>query len=486
MYNFALHKQNISMKNNSRILIIFLIISLFGSILTFKYLIDAIYLEGNFVFNFGILGYLGAFFLLATFILFVVFYVKFLKMQPYGNFVFFVTLPITLLFMGFSYILVFANQNNSQSLQVIRTSLNINQTNDNLYWSLLGGAIIYLMTMFLLFIVIAKPVKHVQKATNRLSYGIVKDKINIGGNKQFKDIEFALNKINQNYKEDAQIIKQTNLEVEKFIPKEFLKFFGVSHILDLDLGNKVQKEVTTMFCDIRDSMAISSSLSLEENFNFINAYLNLISPLIRRYNGFVDKYLGDGIMAVFQKPEHAIECSKAIFSAIADKNFKTKNLPRMKVNISVHTGEVVFGVVGEENRKSLTILSDGVSLAGKLQEINEYFGTFVIFSKRTLNALPYGFGLLYRYIGTLKHEDVKSENFSVFEFLDVYSRVKKEKLLSTKKEFEQAVRFYDEGDFVSAKQIFATILKTIKEDRVAYVYYNLCDEKIKIEKIDNY
>ena len=54
-----------------------------------------------------------------------------------------------------------------------------------------------------------------------------------------------------------------------------------------------------MFCDIRNSMAISSSMSLEENFNFINAILNLISPLIRRYNGFVDKYLGDGIMAVF-------------------------------------------------------------------------------------------------------------------------------------------------------------------------------------------
>lgn len=474
------------MKSANRILVVFLIISLFGAILTFKYFIDGIYLNGAFAFNFNLLAYLGAFFLLSTLVLSTVFYVKFLKMQPYGNFVFFVTLPITLIFMSFSYFLIFANQNNAQDLQFLKVAFRIDQTNDNLYWWLLSGAILYLLFLFFAFNILSRPLKKVQKATNRLSYGIVKDKILIGGNRQFKDIEFALNKINQNYKEDASTIKQTNSEVEKFIPKQFLKFFGVSNILDLDLGNKVQKEVTTMFCDIRDSMSISSSLSLEENFNFINAYLNLISPLIRRYNGFVDKYLGDGIMAVFQKPEHALECSKSIFSAIAGKNFKTKNLPRMKVGISIHTGEVVFGVVGEESRKSLTILSDGVSLAGKLQEINEYFGTFVIFSKRTLNALPYGFSLNYRYIGTLKHDDVKGENFSVFEDIDIYSRIKREKLVYTKKDFEQAVRFYDGGDFASAKSIFASILKNIKEDKVAYIYFNLCDEKLKIEKIDNY
>ena len=63
----------------------------------------------------------------------------------------------------------------------------------------------------------------------------------------------------------------------------------------------------------------------------------------------------------FLKPEHAFECTKAIFSAVSDQNFKAKDKPIMKASVSIHTGEVVFGVIGEENRKSLTILSEGVS-----------------------------------------------------------------------------------------------------------------------------
>ena len=187
-------------------------------------------------------------------------------------------------------------------------------------------------------------------------------------------------------------------------------------------------------------------------------------------------------MAVFQKPEHAIECSKAIFSAIADKNFANKKLPNMKVGISINTSEVAFGVVGEENRKSLTILSDGVSLAGKMQDVNKFFGTYVVFSKRTLNALPYGYLINYRYVGSIKNEQ-PNENFHVFENLDVYLRMKREKLLLTKNAFEKAVRQYDAGDYYDAKTKFEAILKRNKDDKVSYVYFNLCDEKMKLAKV---
>lgn len=469
------------MRKWNRALLVILIICLFGAILTFKDFLTGIYYNGNFVFNFSFLSYLGAVFFVLTLILGIIFYVKLLRLQSFGNFIFFVTLPITLIFMAFTYFLLIVPSQNNQNLNLVVVALNLNENANNVYWWLLALAIGYLIIMFFSFLFLTMPLKKVQKATSRLSDGIVNGLVVIGGTKQFQDIEYSLNRINENYKEQAKELKETNLEVEKFIPKQFLKYFGANNILDLQLGKQVQKEVTTMFCDIRNSMAISSSMSLEENFNFINAYLNLISPLIRRYNGFVDKYLGDGIMAVFQKPEHAIESSKAIFSAIADKNFASKKLPNMKVGISINTAEVAFGVVREENRKSLTILSDGVSLAGKMQEVNKFFGTYVVFSKRTLNALPYGYLINYRYVGSIKNED-PNENFYVFEDIDVYLRMKKEKLISQKNLFEQAVRLYDSGDYFNAKTKFENILKKNKDDKVCYVYYNLCDEKIKLEK----
>lgn len=463
------------MKTFTKISLILFIIFAFGSILTFKFLWNAIFLDGKFILNFDFMSYMALVFFVLSLFFGIYLYVRFLRAQNFNNMLFLVTVPVTLLFVSAGYILLNINNYQQQTLVAIRAVLRVSQNNsNNLLWLLLI-TLLYFLILFFLFNFICRPIKKVEKAVYRLSDGRVKDKIVVGGTRQFREIEFALNKINENYIQKETVIKQTNSEYEKFIPKQFLKFFGKNNILELELGNQVQKEVTTMFCDIRNSTTLSSSLSLEENFNFINSYLNLISPLIRKFGGFVDKYLGDGILAVFSKPEHAIECSKAIFLAISDKNFKQNKLPDMKVGISINTGEVIFGVVGEEARKSLTIISDSVNFASKMEEINKYFGTYVIFSKRTLNALPSSAEISYRYIGCMK---CKQESIHVFECLDIYSKLKKEKLMLKKSLFESAVRAFEENEIEKAKNLFASLLKAVKEDKVSYIYYNMCLEKL--------
>lgn len=141
----------------------------------------------------------------------------------------------------------------------------------------------------------------------------------------------------------------------------------------------------------------------------------------------------------------------------------------------MHSDGVLFGVTGDEKHKSLTVMKSQMELENKLQDINRFFCTFAIFSAPTLHQLPYGFPLKYRYIGRLK----EPFNMPVFENLEVYLRIKQEKLLSVKNDFEQAVGFYEGGDYAKAKNIFAQILKKIKEDRVSYVYFNLSDERLK-------
>lgn len=472
------------MRNSNRILTILFIIFAFGCVLTFKYLLEGLFLAGEFYFSFSALSYLGAFFLLGTIVVATIFYVKFLKLQNFASSLFFVLLPINLMLMFIVFSVVFLSSTQQQgSLELVKLALGIQSSNsENTYLIMAVVACIYLGISFLVYFSMSKPVRNVEKITRRLGDGIVNGQIEVGKSKQFKNIEHSLVKINENYKRDAKVLKDTNEEVEKFVPKQFLKFFGAKNILDLQLGNSVQKEVTTLFCDINNSFKISASLSLEENFHFINAYLNLISPLIRRYNGFVDKYLGDGIMAVFLKPEHAFECTRAIFSAVEDLNFKSKDKPTMRANITIHTGEVVFGVLGEENRKSLTILSEGVSFASKLRDVNKFFQTKAVFSKRTLNSLPYGYGINYRYIGSFKNEESGADFYSVFELLDLYKRVKREKILKHKNAFEEASRLYSDGDFERAKKLFEVVVKQNEEDQVAQVYLKTCDEKLKLEE----
>ncbi|MDD2445268.1 MAG: adenylate/guanylate cyclase domain-containing protein [Clostridia bacterium] len=465
------------MKTSTKIWIVIFIISLVLSLLLGGAVSQGIILENGISFNFSVLGYVGLIFVIINFISSNILFFRFLTAQPFSRLLFFITVPVT----AFSAIICFylINLNTIQNPQVeyVRQVLNVSPTNNNNYLWLAIIVIAYLLILFISFKFACKPIKKVEDAVRRLSNGRVPGEIQIGGSKQFSEIENGLNKINVNYKEKENLIKKTNLEYEKYIPKQFLKFLGKSSILELELGNQVQREVTTMFVDIHHSTQTSTTLSLEENFNYINSYLNVVSPIIRKFNGFVDKYLGDGILAVFAKPENALECSVSIVKAVDIKNKSMKNLPNLEVGISINTGEVVFGIVGEEERKSPTIISDAVNFASKMNDFNKYFGSKIIFSKRTLNSLKIDYPLSYRYVGTLSFEDDK-EFVSLFESLDHHERKKRDKMENDKTQFEQAVRFFNLGKCHQAKEIFQTILKNTRGDKVAYMYYNRCEQDV--------
>ena len=467
------------MKKSTKVWLIVFIISFVGSLLLFSSVSRGIVIGGSIYLNFDATGYVGLVFMTISTVSGSVLYFKFIKSQNFTRMLFFLTVPLTLTFAVAIYLVSDINSFNGTQIDTLRQVLNVTPSNNiNYVWAILL-TIVYLILLFLTFSYACKPIKKIEKAVSRLSDGEIKDEIQIGGNKQFEGIEHGLNKINDVYKEKENLIKKTNLEYEKYVPKQFLKFLGKNSILELELGNQVQKEVTTMFCDIRNSTATSSTLSLEDNFNYINSYLKVVSPLVRKHGGFVDKYLGDGILAVFMKAENAMECAVQIVKAIEQKNKSSVATPSMDVGISLNTGEVVFGVVGEEERKSPTIISDTVNLASKMENINKFFHTKIIFSKRTLNSLRNEYPLSYRFIGTLTLED--KDYLSMFECLDSYDKKTREKLESVKVTFEQGVRYYNLGKYHNAKENFQIVLKRAREDKVAYMYYNKCEQKISGE-----
>ena len=88
-----------------------------------------------------------------------------------------------------------------------------------------------------------------------------------------------------------------------FVPKQLLEYLGKDSILDVKLGDQVSINMSILFADIRSFTTISEKMSPEENFKFVNSYLNNIGPLIRKNNGYIDKFMGDGVMALFKSSE---------------------------------------------------------------------------------------------------------------------------------------------------------------------------------------
>ena len=403
-------------------------------------------------------------------------YTRFLKSQKFSALLFFSVVPLTVTFATAMYFLATIYNYNNETVTFVRQILQISETNYNNFLWIVVLTIVYLLLVFILFRVITRPLRKLEQAIERLSDGNIAGRIEIGGTKQFKNMEYALNKINDNYKRKENIIKATNLEYEKYIPKQFIKYLGKKSVLDLVVGTQVKKEVTTLFCDIRNSTQVSTTLSLEENFSYINSYLNIVSPIIKKYNGFIDKYLGDGVMAVFTRSRQAYDCAHAIIKAVNEKNIQNVSMPNLEVGVALNTGDVVFGVVGDDNRKSITIISDIVNITAKIGEINKMFGSLITFSKSTLNDISASAIINYRYIGNLKHND--KEYTSIFESLDAYPRGKREKLIKNKVAFEQAVRAYVNGKFDIAQKGFEEVYKKEKDDKVCYTFYNKASSKI--------
>lgn len=216
-------------------------------------------------------------------------------------------------------------------------------------------------------------------------------------------------------------------------------------------------------------------MTLEERFNFLNSYIHVISPLIRKFGGFIDKYTDDGILAVFGQAENVLDCAHAITRAINVKNRQNKSLPNVEQRISIMTGEVIFGIVGEEERKLPSIISDVLKNLDKLDEICRVMSAKVVFTKSVLDDLPLSYKFLYRYIGKFNNED---QEILAFEDIDVLPRDITSRLIQSKSEFERGIIVYESGDYKEASALFASALKTCPNDKGCYVYFNRCQEKL--------
>jgi len=118
-------------------------------------------------------------------------------------------------------------------------------------------------------------------------------------------------------------LNQINANCDRFIPPKLLQILGYTNLGEAQLGDCVQRDMTIMFADIRSFTTLSEKMSPQENFDFINNYFKKVVPTIRQHNGFVDKYIGDAIMAVFpEKAEEALDAAIEMQKQIAIYNGK--------------------------------------------------------------------------------------------------------------------------------------------------------------------
>ena len=278
----------------------------------------------------------------------------------------------------------------------------------------------------------------------------------------------------------TQELFQLNQAFSRFVPRQFLQLLDKKSIIDVQLGDSVQQEMSVLFSDIRSFTTLSESMTPQENFNFINAYLSRMEPAIIENQGFIDKYIGDAIMALFSgEADNALKAGIAMLQHLSNYNqhrIKSGYMP-IRIGIGINTGSLMLGTVGGQYRMDGTVISDAVNLASRLESLTKEYEVSLLISHHTLARLQNPTQYSIRLIEKLKVKG-KSKAVAIFEVLDGEPPNVRETKLATKTRFEEGLFLYYNHKFRDAVQRFQEVLSFNPKDKIAQIYIKRCKQKI--------
>ncbi len=176
----------------------------------------------------------------------------------------------------------------------------------------------------------------------------------------------------------------------KYLSQDIMKNV-VQNIDDIKLGGK-RANVTVLFADIRGFTSMSEKMTAEEVSKILNEYFTEIEPIITRYNGVINKFIGDAVMAIFGEPiqdinhpVNAVKCAYAMLKKVDELRDKWifEGKPKIEIGIGINTGEAFVGNIGSEKRLEYTVIGDTVNLASRIESYNKVYHTNFLISSST-------------------------------------------------------------------------------------------------------
>ena len=209
----------------------------------------------------------------------------------------------------------------------------------------------------------------------------------------------------------------------KYMSQDVMKRI-VMHIDNLELGGK-KATVTVLFADIRGFTSMSEKMTAQEVSEILNEYFTEMEPIITKYNGIINKFIGDAVMAIFGEPiqdknhaQNAVKCGYEMLQKVKELQNKwaKEGKPKIEIGIGINTGEVFVGNIGSINRMEYTVIGDTVNLASRLESYNKVYKTKMLISSSTYENSK-------NLIDTIKISDVeirgKAHKMNIYEVLKV-------------------------------------------------------------------
>ncbi|MBF0288152.1 MAG: adenylate/guanylate cyclase domain-containing protein [SAR324 cluster bacterium] len=361
---------------------------------------------------------------------------------------------------------------------------------------IIANSIIKTLALWIIFVwmghrLLSRPLGILTTATKHLNYDNLENfeiDIKISGKNELKVLEEAFKSMieklmhaQQKLKDYAQKLEGINTAYSRFVPHRFLDLLEQHSITDVKLGDHVEKEMSILFSDIRSFTTMSEGMKPEENFKFLNSYLEQMEPIVTKHQGFIDKYIGDAIMALFSTADDAVRAAITMMEVLQtynDGRGKAGYAP-IRIGIGVNTGLMMLGTVGGHDRMEGTVISDSVNLAARIEGLTKVYGSSLLISEHTFDKLQDPSQYANRFIDRVKVKG-KAQAVKIYEIIHTDQPDVRDKKLSMFETFEKAWNLYQSKQFKEAEVLFHQCVEGNPEDQVAHIYVKRCQHYQKM------
>lgn len=260
----------------------------------------------------------------------------------------------------------------------------------------------------------------------------------------------------------------------RFVPNQFLLALNRQRITEVALGDHTEREVTVLFTDIRDYTTLAETMTPEENFKFVNAFHGRMGPVIQQQGGFINQYLGDAIMAIFTGgPESALRAAIEMQQRLSTYNQEraARNRVPIQMGTGLHTGPLIMGIIGDEQRLDAATISDTVNTASRIESLTKYYGASILLSEDSIRLIEHRQAYHFRYLGQVVVKG-KKEPVGLYECYDGDIAEIGAQKSATLAGFEAGMQHYYSRDFAEATAAFSGVLKANPSDTVCQLFLN--------------
>jgi adenylate cyclase len=191
------------------------------------------------------------------------------------------------------------------------------------------------------------------------------------------DLLLTVKRAAESYAEHALRVARLRM-FHRFVPADFLSVLDVTDPIETRVGMGTNQEMAVMFTDIRGFSSVSENQNPDDIFTTLNDIFKTIVPAVIDNGGVVDKFVGDGVMALFTHPDHAVQAGIRI---VQETRVLDTRLGRVGVGVGINWGEILLGTVGTEDRIQTTVVGDVVNVASRIEESTKHMRTPILISE---------------------------------------------------------------------------------------------------------